>query len=191
MKGKKSDKMKILNLGCGRDDFGTHFVDLYSSRPEVIQLKIDEQKLPFPDNYFDEVYSRNVLEHVKNVGFVLSEIKRVLKPKGKLVLITDNASYYLFHMWKPYSAHYYNYDAYGVEDKHFSLFTTKHIENFMKAFDFKIEKIDLITWYDPTRKNPIQKYPQNSKLSIPNRIVGNLPVISHMAFPRILVVAEK
>ena len=191
MKGKKQEKKRILNLGCGYEHFGTDFVDLYSTRPEVIPLKIDEQKLPFPNNYFDEVYSRNVLEHVKNVGFVFSEIKRVLKPKGKLVLVTDNASYYLFHLWKPYSAHYFNYAAHGVEDKHFALFTTTHLENFLNSVNLKIEKIDLITWYDPNKENPVQKYPVKSKLAIPNRIVGKLPVISHMAFPRILVIAKK
>lgn len=190
MKGKKSKK-RILNLGCGYDDFGTDFVDLYSTRSDVISLKIDEQKLPFPNNTFDEVYTRNVLEHLKNVGFVFSEIKRVLKPKGKLTLITDNASYYLFHVWKPYSAHYFNYAAHGVEDKHFVLFTTTHLGNFMKAQNLKVKKIELLTWYDPTKENPVQKYPEHSKLSVPNRIVGMLPVVSHMAFPRILVVAEK
>jgi ubiquinone/menaquinone biosynthesis C-methylase UbiE len=58
---------------------------------------LDEENLPFTDNYFDEIYSRNLLEHLKNVGFAVKEMVRVLKPGGKLILITDNASYYLFH----------------------------------------------------------------------------------------------
>lgn len=192
MKESKAEKKRILNLGCGDESYGTDFVDLYSTRPDVITVKIDEEKLPFKDNSFDEVYSRNVLEHVKNVGFVFSEIKRVLKPKGKLLLVTDNASYYLYHIWKGYSAHYYNYKRHGPNDRHFVLFTTTHIENFLKDFGLKPTEISLLTWYDPQDESKTIKYPGwNSKLAIPNRIVGRLPVMSHMAFPRILVKAEK
>ncbi|MEM2955026.1 MAG: class I SAM-dependent methyltransferase, partial [Candidatus Nanoarchaeia archaeon] len=89
-------KKMILNVGCGDETYGTHFVDLYPSRPEVIKCDLGKEKLPFPDNFFDEVYSKNVLEHLKNPGFALEEMKRVLKKGGELVLITDNAGY-LFH----------------------------------------------------------------------------------------------
>lgn len=185
-------RKKILNVGCGNDTYGTHFVDMYPSRKEVIKCNVDEEKLPFPDNYFDEVYSNNLLEHLQNVGFVLKEMVRVLKKREQLVIITDNASYYLYHIWKPYSAHYYNYKQHGSKDKHYALFTTTHLENFMKSLGLKIEKMDFITWYASDKENPVQKYPKrNSKLAIPNRIVGKLPVVSHMAFPRILLVAEK
>lgn len=36
----------------------------------------------FPENYFDLVYSSNVLEHVEDIDKCLSEIYRVLKPSG-------------------------------------------------------------------------------------------------------------
>ena len=38
---------------------------------------VDTEKLPFPDNYFDEVYSKNLLEHLRNPGFALKEMIRV------------------------------------------------------------------------------------------------------------------
>lgn len=185
-------KQRILNVGCGTETFGTDFVDMYPTRKEVIQCNVDEERLSFPNNIFDIVYSNNLLEHLRNVGFVLDEMVRVLKKGGKLVLITDNASYYLFHLWKPYSAHYSNYSEHGPEDKHFALFTTTHLENLMKSVNLKLVKMDLITWYDPNKANPVMKYPiKKSKLALPNRVVGKLPVVSHMAFPRILVVAKK
>jgi SAM-dependent methyltransferase len=184
-------KKKILNVGCGSETYGTHFVDLYPTRTKVIKCNVDEEKLPFPDNYFDEVYSRNLLEHLKNPGYALKEMTRVLKRNGKLILITDNASYYLFHILKSYSAHYYNYKEHGKEDKHYMLFTTKHLENFLKSLKLKIIKISLITQFEPEKKL-IVKYPRwNSKLAIVNRIIGRLPLISHMAFPRILIIAKK
>jgi len=185
-------KKKILNIGCGTETYGTHFVDLYPSRPEVMKCNVDEEKLPFPNNYFDEVYSRNLLEHLKNPGFAIKEMKRVLKKGGKLILITDNASYYLFHLFKSYSAHYCNYAKHGKEDKHYMLFTINHLKNFLKSLDLKLIKIHFLTQYNPKRKNPIIKFPGwNSKLAIPNRILGRMPFISHMAFPRILIIAKK
>jgi SAM-dependent methyltransferase len=183
---------RILNCGCGTETYGTDFVDLYPSRREVIKTNIDEEKLPFNNNTFDEVYSNNLLEHLQNVGKVIGEMVRVLKKDGKLVIVTDNASYYLFHLWKPYSAHYFNYNQHGPADKHYALFTSTHLENFMKLLNMKIIEMDFITYYNPNKENPILKYPQrNSRLAIPNRIVGKLPVVSHMAFPRILLVAKK
>jgi SAM-dependent methyltransferase len=185
---------KILNVGCGTDTYGTHFVDLYpdKGRNDIAKCNFDSEKIPFSDNYFDVVFSNNVFEHIKNLGFFMGEMVRVLKKGGKIVLVTDNASYYLYHLWKPYSAHYYNYKKHGPEDKHFALFTTTHMENFLKDFHLKPIEISFLTWYDPKKENPVQKYPGwNSKLAIPNRIVGNLPVISYMAFPRILVIAKK
>ncbi len=185
-------KKRILNVGCGDETYGTHFVDLYPSRKEVIKCNVDEEKLPFPNNYFDIVYSRNLLEHLKNPWFALKEMKRVLKKGGRLILITDNASYYLFHLSKSYSAHYHNYIERGKEDKHYMLFTTKHLENFIELLSLKLIKICLLTQYNPERKNPIIKFPEwKSKLALLNRLLGKIPFISHIAFPRILVIAKK
>jgi len=44
----------------------------------------------FEDNYFDFVVTFQVLEHIKNDALFLREIKRVLKPGGKLILTTPN-----------------------------------------------------------------------------------------------------
>ncbi len=49
------DKVRILNLGCGKDTYGTDFVDIYLSRKEVIRCNIDKESLPYGDGTFDEV----------------------------------------------------------------------------------------------------------------------------------------
>jgi hypothetical protein len=63
---------KILDIGPGRPDqmfpLATHTVDYreielgYTSTVERLVLDFDQEKLPFPDKYFDFVYSRHVLE---------------------------------------------------------------------------------------------------------------------------------
>ncbi len=69
---------KILNLGCGNDMYGTHRIDVFktSATTEVADIN---GKLPYPDNYFDEIYCKSVLEHIKNLGMFSDECFRVLR----------------------------------------------------------------------------------------------------------------
>ena len=68
---------KILNVGCGNHTYGTHFIDLYPQRKEVIKCNVEEEKFPFPDEFFDEVHSENIFEHLKNPNIVLNKMARV------------------------------------------------------------------------------------------------------------------
>ncbi len=51
------------------------------------------EKLPFPPDQFDLVLSHEVIEHVENDRAAISEIFRVLKPGGRLVLFCPNRGY--------------------------------------------------------------------------------------------------
>jgi SAM-dependent methyltransferase len=44
-------------------------------------------RIPFPDSFFDVVLSNMVFEHVSDLGAVLAEIHRVLKPTGELLAV--------------------------------------------------------------------------------------------------------
>ncbi len=48
------------------------------------------EKLKYPDNFFDIVVSFETIEHISSQETFLKEIKRVLKPGGKLILSTPN-----------------------------------------------------------------------------------------------------
>ena len=50
-------------------------------------IEMDVQKLNFPDNYFDTVFATFVFCSVPNPILGLKELKRVCKPKGKLLLL--------------------------------------------------------------------------------------------------------
>lgn len=64
-----------------------------SSCPTLF-LSGDAERLPFPDNAFDAVYSVGVLHHTPHFDRAIDEIHRVLKPGGTLILM-------LYHSFTP------------------------------------------------------------------------------------------
>jgi 2-polyprenyl-3-methyl-5-hydroxy-6-metoxy-1,4-benzoquinol methylase len=60
-------------------------------------LKVDaNQRLPFDDDSFDLIWCSEVIEHLEKPDFALSELRRVTKPGGLLVLTTPNSYAWLF-----------------------------------------------------------------------------------------------
>lgn len=72
------------------------FVWRHSGRPihrQTVNVLCDvEREIPFKDKAFGEVYSKNLLEHLKNPFAALLEMKRVLKRGRHLIITTDNAA---------------------------------------------------------------------------------------------------
>lgn len=46
----------------------------------------DGARIPYPDKYFDVVYSNGVLHHTRDIEACLSEAWRILKPGGRLLM---------------------------------------------------------------------------------------------------------
>jgi SAM-dependent methyltransferase len=102
----------VMDLGCGVGDS----VDLFRSydpsvdwvgvdipwSPEALArqrtdarfVTYDGTALPFPDATFDLIYSRQVLEHVRNVSLHLAEVRRVLRPGGAFIGSTSQLEPY-------------------------------------------------------------------------------------------------
>lgn len=51
------------------------------------------EALPFADDSFDRVVANHMLYHVPNLGQALQEIKRVLKPNGRLIAATNGETH--------------------------------------------------------------------------------------------------
>ncbi|MEQ9309399.1 MAG: class I SAM-dependent methyltransferase [Balneolaceae bacterium] len=89
-----------VDCGCGTNGMVNTFgnrtksaigVDLID--PEGIDgnyIKADIKAMPFPDEYADLITLRFVVEHFDNVEDNFSELERVLKPNGKIVILTTN-----------------------------------------------------------------------------------------------------
>ena len=75
--------------------YGTD-VSLDAMKPALPLLKeakpcdLNRDELPWPENTFDCVVCCEVIEHIVDTDRLLSELKRVLKPGGVLVLSTPN-----------------------------------------------------------------------------------------------------
>jgi len=77
---------KINAYGCDVFYEGSNYSDLPRevSREKFI-LKMNNNTIPFPDEMFDFVVSNQVMEHIEDMDFALTEIRRVLKPGGKVL----------------------------------------------------------------------------------------------------------
>ena len=78
----------ILNLGCGPTP---HDGAINLDRAELpgVDIIFDletctaGERLPFPDNHFDEVYGSHILEHITGLLPVMEELWRVTRPGGR------------------------------------------------------------------------------------------------------------
>lgn len=97
----------ILDMGTG---IGTYYSRLVATNPNVTyyandlshQMLVnhpsnsetlslsDAMHLPYANDSFDVVMANHMLYHVANIDDALKEIKRVLKPNGKLLASTDS-----------------------------------------------------------------------------------------------------
>lgn len=60
---------------------------------DISYLEGTGEELPFPDSMFDIVFCCDVLEHVRDLPKVISEISRVLKPGGIFIYDTFNRTF--------------------------------------------------------------------------------------------------
>ena len=91
---------KILDIGCGQYPYfllNTQFKEKFAidkfqiqqqERINFTRLNLENNSLPFKDNFFDVVTMLAVFEHLEqnNLLIILKEIKRVLKSTGKLII---------------------------------------------------------------------------------------------------------
>lgn len=104
-------------------------------------LNIEVDDFPFPDNHFDHILFCEVLEHLTHDPLrALTELKRVLKPGGHMVLTTPNAArlenVIAFiegrNIYDPYS-------AYGPYGRHNREYTRHELHQLMLHAGFEVE----------------------------------------------------
>ena len=111
--------LAVLEVGCGLGTDGAQFakagarytgidltdaaVGLAKRRFELFDLPgtfrvADAERLDFPDNSFDLVYSHGVLHHTPDTAAAVREIHRVLRPGGKAVVMLYHRDSYNYRV---------------------------------------------------------------------------------------------
>jgi 2-polyprenyl-3-methyl-5-hydroxy-6-metoxy-1,4-benzoquinol methylase len=99
-------RIKVLDVGCAdgsilapfaqrHDLHGVDISEALVSKASRAGLRalvhdLETKALPYPDQSFDAVFNGENIEHCVNTDWMLSEINRVLKPGGTLVLTFPN-----------------------------------------------------------------------------------------------------
>ncbi len=168
-------KARVLEIGCYN---GTLIVERVGNieKPDIYGIDIDpdavsaskrlgikavkgdvEDGLPFDSNFFDIVSANQIIEHLVNVDKFIKEIYRVLRPKGYLVLSTENLSSWhnIFALclgWQAFSQHISTlrnvgnplrlakYEGYRPSGMHVKIFTPRGLRELFELYGFKIEK---------------------------------------------------
>lgn len=82
----------------------------YGHRDNLTFLQGDAEQLPADDASFDVVVSFETIEHLKDADRFLTEIKRVLKPDGLLIISSPNKPEYQKSVSKPNPFHLHEFD---------------------------------------------------------------------------------
>ncbi|MEN2282928.1 methyltransferase domain-containing protein [Algoriphagus sp. SE2] len=108
---------KFLDVGCGLglglayaqqlecELFATEFdkgaLEFVKSHFPVKTYQGDIWDANYPDNFFDFIHISHVIEHVLDPKAYIKEMKRILKPGGRVAIGTPNMSsnLYRFHRW--------------------------------------------------------------------------------------------
>ncbi len=136
-------KGKTLNIGAGEvlwiendiflnnKNFISSDIDkknLGSDNKARNKIVVDATKIPLKKNYLSQLIILDVLEHIKDHEKAVSEINRVLKKKGKLIVCVpaDTLLSYL------------NPVRYVQHERHY---TINQITSLLRKHGFKIEKV--------------------------------------------------
>jgi len=130
----------FLEPGCGRGEFLNEFnklglkchgIDLSQNAGSILDKKVDvikgfdleKDKWPYPDNFFDIIYNKSLLEHLNEPDKFLNEARRVLKPYGKILCLVPD--------WES------NYKTYFDDFTHRTPFTKISLNDIYEITDFK------------------------------------------------------
>lgn len=173
----KQKPRKILDVGCGRGFYVTMCSKLLpdsevygiDTNPEYIakattisqkqkNIRISEgsiYEIPFEKNTFDAIICSEVMEHLADEATALNEIKRVLKPKGRLYLTVPSAKFPI--LWDPlnwflmkFFQTHVNKNIWwlaGIWADHERLYTLESLSSLVKTKGFEVRSSETILHY--------------------------------------------
>jgi SAM-dependent methyltransferase len=136
---------RLLDFGCGsgevlsilkRIGWETHGVELNEEAVKYARSKgldifdKDIRSIHFPDDHFDVIRMRSVLEHLYDAPQIMGEIHRILKKDGNLLLICPNIQSFSSRLFK---GRWYHLDL----PRHLYHFSSISLVSFLKKQHFQ------------------------------------------------------
>lgn len=128
---------KVLDLGCGGKKIdprvvgvdiranGEFGVGYNASIPSAADVESEVTKLPFEDSSIDGILAKHLFEHIEDVVEALREWGRVLKNRGRLVIVCPDPRYC---------------QAISCDPSHLHAFTPKAIESLLEVTGFYVDR---------------------------------------------------
>lgn len=145
---------KMLDIGCGVGDF-LHTAESYgwqcigvepsedakaiARQRTTANILSSEELENLPDASFDVITMWHVLEHVDDLKWQVTQLQRLIKTKGRIVIALPN--------YKSYDGQYYkeHWAAYDVP-RHLNHFNRSTIAKILTTNDLKLVKTDKLKW---------------------------------------------
>lgn len=137
---------KILHLGVYEDynegknvhkrlkKEGFNVIGADIKKDEIVDVVCNfNEKLPFATETFEFILCMDVIEHIDNPVFFLSECYRILKHKGQIIITTPNATN-IIHFMEVYKEYYPDKDRFP----HIHYFDKHSLARVFRRVGFKV-----------------------------------------------------
>ncbi|MBF0546924.1 MAG: methyltransferase domain-containing protein [Candidatus Riflebacteria bacterium] len=130
---------RLLDVGCGLGEYLDSFhrlglqvcgIDISPQAPEYAKphcvkvVDFENNEIPFPSESFDYVFSKSVIEHLKNPIALFSKIFSLLRPGGIAVFMTPSWEY---NYWGPFY----------IDHTHVTPFTRNSLKETLQLANFQ------------------------------------------------------
>lgn len=147
-----------------------------SDLPKENAIMANAEELPLKENYFDLVFTREVIEHLYRPDKFIDETKRVLKKGGKIVLSTPNLNSWHIRLlilfgYAPTNYTPYPGKTYGIP----RFFKTKPIYDHVRVFPYKaLKEIFNQNGFELERIDGVMMYSEDVWLKNWRKLIGKL-----------------
>ena len=145
---------KLLDIGCGvgdflvqvkKQDWETAGIEPSDDAKKIAQTRLGfvplapSESISLPDCSFDVITLWHVLEHIDDLKFQTSEIYRLLKPNGRLVIALPN--------YQSFDCQYYK-DKWAAWDvpRHLNHFSPETLRSIISSLDFQYIDTQKLIW---------------------------------------------
>ncbi len=177
----------VLDFGCGTGNYinflsqlsnwKLHGVDasdnmLNYAKERNVSIPIEkgtESYIPFKDNYFDYIYTVDVIHHIKNLSQLFIEFSRISKESALLCICTENETQRKDKFWYQYFP-----SALDIDNQRF--YSVEHIIKIAEKNHYTLKQIQ--------ESNIIQYHsiPPELLAEIENRSISILHLIDYQEY---------